>query len=195
MAETAQSLDLEIDRVTGWIAGVRRVESPNCNERPAGCRPELIVVHAISLPPGEFGGPWVERFFQNDLPADEHPYFREIGHLRVSAHALIRRTGEMIQFVPFLRRAWHAGESEHCGRRECNDFSVGIELEGTDDTPFEEIQYQRLAELIRGLREAYASLGDADIVGHCDIARDRKTDPGPFFDWRRLEREIAELEG
>ena len=178
----------------GWLEGVAHVLSPNADARPAECDPALIVVHGISLPPGEFGGPWIDRLFTNSLPADEHEYFAEIEKLRVSAHALIRRDGEIRQYVPFTRRAWHAGESNWCGRERCNDFSIGIELEGTDEIPYEGAQYARLAALITALRLAYPSLRAAEVVGHEDIAPGRKTDPGPSFDWGWLERELRAAE-
>ena len=180
-----------IDRDSGWIDGVDRVPSPNCDARPPGCELELIVVHGISLPPGEFGGPWIDRLFANELPADRHPYFATVCDLRVSAHVLISRGGELTQYVAFTDRAWHAGESIHRGREWCNDFSVGIELEGADDIPYARAQYRALAELIGALRRTWPSLGAAEIVGHCDIAPGRKTDPGPSFDWSRLERLLA----
>jgi len=151
----------------------------------------LIVVHGISLPPGEFGNDWIDRFFCNDLPADAHPFFATIKSLAVSSHVLIARDGTLTQYVPFGRRAWHAGKSDYCGRTACNDFSVGIELEGTDDLPYESAQYRVLAELIVSLRRSYPSLREADVVGHDDIAPGRKTDPGPAFDWALLERELA----
>jgi AmpD protein len=175
-----------IDDSSGWLSDVVRVPSPNCDERPAGCAPSLIVVHGISLPPGEFGGPWIDHLFTNTLPVEQHAYFAEIAHLRVSAHALIRRDGELSQYVPFTARAWHAGESDHCGRAGCNDFSIGIELEGMDDVPYTDAQYERLVALVVALRDTYASLRDADIVGHEHIAPGRKTDPGPAFDWSRF---------
>jgi len=179
---------VEIDTDTGWLKGAPRVVSPNCDERPPGSTPELIVVHGISLPPGQFGGSAIDDLFTNKLVAEDHPYFEKIVDLRVSSHVLISRLGEPTQYVPFNKRAWHAGESCYCGRTQCNDFSVGIELEGTDDTPYEPAQYERLAELVRTLRGAYSSLLDADIVGHCDIAPGRKTDPGACFDWSLLNR-------
>ncbi|MFO7277647.1 MAG: 1,6-anhydro-N-acetylmuramyl-L-alanine amidase AmpD [Pseudomonadota bacterium] len=179
---------LRIDTATGLLAGVRQVLSPHFDARPTGCAPELIVVHGISLPPGEFGGPWIDRLFTGGLPADAHPYFQAIACLRVSAHALIRRDGELVQYVPFDARAWHAGASTYCGRTACNDFSIGIELEGTDDSPYEDVQYTRLAALIRALLSAYPTLDRTRIVGHSDIAPGRKTDPGPAFDWSRLRR-------
>jgi AmpD protein len=179
-----------IDRATGLLAGARQVLSPHFDERPSGCIPQLIVVHGISLPPGDFGGPWIDRLFTGNLPADAHPYFREIAGQRVSAHVLIRRDGEAVQYVPFGERAWHAGVSEYQGRKACNDFSVGIELEGSDERPYEEPQYAELAALIQALLATYPSLSRERIVGHSDIAPGRKTDPGPIFDWERLRRGI-----
>jgi AmpD protein len=177
-----------IDPTTGWLQGVRHVVSPNCDDRPDGSALTLIVVHGISLPPGRFGNGWIERFFCNDLPANADPYFATICTLEVSAHVLIGRDGGLTQFVPFAKRAWHAGQSSYCGRSACNDFSVGIELEGTDDLPYARPQYVALARLIRTLRQAYPSLREAEVVGHSDIAPGRKTDPGPAFDWRELRR-------
>ena len=182
---------MTIDRTTGWLAGARRVVSPNCDERPANAELCLIVIHGISLPPGEFGGPWIDRFFCNALPAHADPYFVTIAAMRVSAHVLIDRAGRLTQYVPFERRAWHAGQSSHCGRDACNDFSVGIELEGADDIPYSPEQYEALAALIRLLRSTYPTLRGADVVGHSDIAPGRKTDPGPVFDWARLRGLLA----
>ena len=179
---------LRINAQTGWLAGARRRPSPNHDDRPGGCVPDLIVVHGISLPPGEFGGPWIDQLFTNTLDPAAHPYFREVAGLRVSAHFLIRRDGEVVQYVPVTHRAWHAGESRHGNRERCNDFSIGIELEGTDDIPYTAAQYRRLATLVRALRAGVPSLRDAPLVGHSDIAPDRKTDPGPAFDWRRLHK-------
>jgi AmpD protein len=175
-----------IDRKTGWLRGVRCVASPNFDDRPPAAVPDLVVVHGISLPPGEFGGDWIERLFRNDLPASAHPYFAQVQDMRVSAHALIDRRGATTQFVSFEKRAWHAGKSNHCGREACNDFSIGIELEGADDVPYEPAQYVALAALIEALRESYPSLRAAPVVGHSDISPGRKTDPGPAFDWQRL---------
>lgn len=172
----------------GWLTGLRRVLSPNCDERPAGQQVRLIVVHSISLPPGEFGGDGIERLFTNTLDPEAHPYFREIESLRVSAHFLIRRDGLVVQFVPCRLRAWHAGASTWRGVECCNDFSIGIELEGCDDLPFESQQYPALASLIRTLQEHYPI---EDIVGHADISPSRKTDPGPAFDWAYLHRLVA----
>ena len=179
---------IEISATSGLVTGARLLPSPNCDARPAGCEPELIVVHCISLPPGEFGGPWIDRFFSNRLDAQAHPYFREIEHLRVSSHLLIRRDGEIVQYVPFSQRAWHAGESCYEGREKCNDFSIGIELEGLDEVPYEDVQYQRLADVINSLRQTFPRLRDVPVVGHSDIAPERKTDPGPAFDWSRLQQ-------
>lgn len=179
---------MRIDTESGWLDRARQMPSPNCDERPPGAGPELVVVHAISLPPGRFGGDWIDRLFTNTLDPGDHPYFAEVAHLRVSAHALIRRDGEVTQYVPFHCRAWHAGRSSFRGRAECNDFSVGIELEGTDDTPFEPVQYRRLARLVAALADAYPGISGERLAGHCDIAPGRKTDPGPNFDWQHLKR-------
>lgn len=183
------AVNLEIDK-QGFVRGARRIASPNCDARPGGCAPSLIVVHAISLPPGRFGGPWIERFFTNRLDAGAHAYFATIADLRVSAHVLIRRDGELVQFVPFTARAWHAGESCYDGITACNDFSIGIELEGDDETPFTPAQYRRLAALCAALRQRYRGIGER-IAGHSDIAPGRKTDPGPQFDWQRLRALLA----
>ena len=157
--------------------------SPNFDARPEGMAIDLLVVHAISLPPGEFGGPWIDALFQNRLDPEAHPYFREIEGREVSAHFLIRRDGGLRQYVSIDDRAWHAGASEWKGRTRCNDFSIGVELEGADDVPFAEPQYDTLAALTRALLER---LGALDIAGHSDIAPGRKTDPGPWFDWERF---------
>ena len=148
--------------------------------------PELIVVHGISLPPDDFGGPWIDRLFTNTLPPDAHPYFASIQTLRVSSHLLIRRDGEPVQYVPFHERAWHAGASSYQGRERCNDFSIGVEMEGADEVPYEPAQYRMLAAAIVTLCDAYPSLSLERIAGHSDIAPGRKTDPGPAFDWQRL---------
>lgn len=181
---------MRIDSETGWLAETRRVNSPNFDERPSGCQPELIVIHGISLPPGEFGSGGIDKLFCNALDPSEHPYYEQICHLRVSSHVLIGRLGDLTQYVSFRHRAWHAGESSYCGRRACNDFSIGIELEGTDDSAYEEIQYERLARLVCALRQTYPFLHQAELVGHSDIAPGRKTDPGPYFDWDRLRRQL-----
>jgi len=152
---------------------------------------DLIVIHGISLPPGKFGGPHIDRLFTGRLDPSDHPYFQEIAGLRVSAHLLIRRAGEVVQYVPLHRRAWHAGKSSYRGRDRCNDYSVGIELEGADDHPYTTTQYRRLATVIRVLRRGVPSLSAAPVVGHSDVAPGRKTDPGPAFDWPRLRRLLA----
>lgn len=176
----------EIDPVTGLLRAARQVLSPHCDERPPGMAPELIVVHGISLPPGEFGGPWIERLFTGGLSPDAHPYFATIAGLRVSAHVLVRRDGEAVQFVPFGLRAWHAGVSSWQGRPACNDFSVGIEMEGTDEGVYEAAQYRTLSALIAALCQAYPTLARERVVGHSDISPGRKSDPGPSFEWQLL---------
>lgn len=167
----------------GWLPGSTIIPSPNQNDRPPGTAVRLIVIHAISLPPGEFGGDGIERLFSNRLDPEAHPYYRQIHTLRVSAHLLIRRDGKIIQYVSCQQRAWHAGVSMWRSISGCNDFSIGIEVEGCDDRPFESIQYIRLARVIRRLQYRYPI---EEIVGHADIAPGRKTDPGPCFDWPRL---------
>jgi AmpD protein len=179
------------DPTTGLIEPAAQCESPNQDDRPDGCEPRMIVVHGISLPPGEYGGEGIEKLFCNCLDWDEHPYYQEIRGIRVSSHRLIRRDGALVQFVPFSRRAWHAGASRFRGRNRCNDFSIGIELEGTDDKPYEDIQYERLVAVIRSLFDAYPSISARSIAGHCDISPGRKTDPGPAFDWLRLYDGLA----
>ena len=164
----------------------KQIPSSNFDVRPEAHPISLIVVHNISLPPGEFGGPYISQLFTNQLNKDEHPYFTEIHQLKVSSHLLIRRDGQIIQYVPFHKRAWHAGESEYCGENCCNDFSIGIELEGTDNSPFEIIQYEQLAKIIIELRQSYPNIAKDAITGHSDIAAGRKTDPGPAFDWGYL---------
>jgi len=182
--------DLAPDPSTGLIAGARQVPSPNCDERPPGVEPDLIILHGISLPPGDFGGPWIDRLFTNTLPAAAHPYFAEVADLRVSAHALVRRDGEVVQYVPCHLRAWHAGASSWEGRERCNDYSIGIEIEGTDSAPYEDVQYVVVARLVAELCRAYAGLSIARVVGHSDVAPGRKTDPGVAFDWPRLHTEV-----
>jgi len=167
---------------------MRIVESPNHDERPPGTELSLVVLHSISLPPGEYGGEAIERLFTNCLDPQAHPYFREICALKVSAHFLVRRDGSVVQFVPVERRAWHAGVSAWRGRSRCNDFSVGIELEGTEEAPFEPAQYESLISLIRQLRD---TLPIRDIAAHSDVAPGRKTDPGARFDWARLLAALA----
>ncbi len=174
----------------GWISGTKRVLSPHCDERPDGEAPSLLVVHNISLPPGSFGGPYIDQLFTGALNPDDHPFFAQIQGLRVSAHCLIRRDGDIVQYVPFHRRAWHAGVSQFDGRERCNDFSIGIELEGTDNLPYPEAQYARLAELTRLLMRHYPIM-PARIAGHSDIAPGRKTDPGPAFLWHHYRQLIS----
>lgn len=174
-----------LDPVTGWCAGVRHCPSTHCNERPQG-EISLLVLHNISLPPGQFGTGKVQEFFTSGLNASEHAYFAGIADMRVSAHFFIERDGQISQFVSCLRRAWHAGVSSFAGRDNCNDFSLGIELEGTDDLPYSEAQYDALLALVQQLLAAYPALSVERICGHCDIAPGRKTDPGPAFDWPRL---------
>ncbi len=166
----------------GWISGVRRISSPNCDRRPPGTAIDLLVIHNISLPPSQFGGKAIAQLFTNTLDTSEHPFYAQLKGLRVSAHFLIRRDGEIIQFVPCRARAWHAGVSSWRGRERCNDFSIGIELEGDDYQPFADTQYASLAQLTRRLCRAYPI---NSIAGHSDIAPQRKTDPGPYFDWKR----------
>jgi AmpD protein len=170
----------------------RKIASPNHDERTPGEAISLVVIHAISLPPDCFGGRGVEQLFTNRLDPAEHPYYAGIHHLRVSAHYFIRRTGELIEFVPPERRAWHAGVSSWRGRERCNDFSIGIELEGCDTLPFEAEQYVVLAALLDSLGERFPV---ADAVGHSDVAPGRKTDPGPYFDWSRLRRHLLDRGG
>ncbi len=167
----------------GLLSGCRQVASPNHDERPPGEPIRLLVVHSISLPPGEYGGDAIERLFTNRLDPGGHPYFREVAALRVSAHFLVRRGGAAVQFVPVGRRAWHAGLSRWRGRSRCNDFSVGIELEGSDRAPFEDAQYETLARIARALRDV---LPLRHVAAHSDIAPGRKTDPGAGFAWRRF---------
>jgi N-acetyl-anhydromuramoyl-L-alanine amidase len=182
-----------IDTDRGLLELARQQPSPNCDERPQGVEPDLIVVHGISLPPGEFGGPWIDQLFTNVLQPDGHPYFPEVANLRVSSHLLIRRSGEIVQYVPFQRRAWHAGLSSWEGRERCNDFSIGIELEGVDHSPYESTQYAMLARVIAVLCRSYPHLTPDRVVGHSDIAPGRKSDPGPAFDWPRL-RALVQFE-
>ena len=176
----------------GWLCDARRCVSPNYDDRPDGEDVLLIVVHAISLPPSQFGSHDIERFFTNTLNPEAHPYFAEIAGMKVSAHFLIRRDGELVQFVSCAKRAWHAGVSMWDGRERCNDYSIGIELEGCDELPFAEAQYQRLLELVADLKRRYPI---SAVVGHSDIAPLRKTDPGPCFDWTRLESPRTGAEG
>lgn len=182
---------MRVDRETGLLDAAEQRESPNQDARPPGAQPELIVVHCISLPPGEFGGPYIDELFTNRLDPGAHPYFSEIAGLEVSAHLLIRRDGRMVQYVPFHRRAWHAGVSCYEDREACNDFSIGIELEGTDEGDYESAQYSALVDVIEALCEAYPKLSPARLAGHSDIAAGRKKDPGPGFDWQRIDNMLG----
>jgi N-acetyl-anhydromuramoyl-L-alanine amidase len=179
----------------GWLACARPVPSPNFNARPTETSPELIVIHGISLPPGEYGGPYIEAFFTNQLDLAAHAYFSNIAHLTVSAHFLIRRDGEVVQFVSTDDRAWHAGESCWQQRSNCNDFSIGIEVEGCDEEHYAMPQYHALATLIAALRNQYPAIQHDAIVGHSDIAPARKTDPGPAFDWLQLRQMLGAVKG
>ncbi len=176
----------------GWVREARRCPSPNCNERPAGASVSLLVIHNISLPPGRFSGHFIDELFLNRLDYSVHPYFATLRGLAVSAHFLVRRRGELVQYVATSERAWHAGKSAFSGRENCNDFSIGIELEGTDERPYTQQQYRRLVMLSALLLRAFPDITPARIVGHSDIAPGRKTDPGPSFDWRRYRRALTE---
>lgn len=184
-------MGFDVDKATGLLRGARYLASPHCDERPGGTAVDLLVIHGISLPPGEFGGTWIEQLFLGKLPADAHPYFATIAALKVASHLLIRRDGALLQFVPFHKRAWHAGASSFQGRDACNDFSIGVELEGTDDVAYEPAQYTRLASVTHALMRAYPGIASSHIVGHSDVAPGRKTDPGPAFDWARYRDILA----
>ena len=178
-----------LDKISnGLLLGARQCPSPNQDERPANCDPDLIVIHNISLPPNKYGGNGIDQLFTNCLDKDKHPYYADIHHLRVSSHLLIRRDGELVQYVPFHKRAWHAGVSEYRGREICNNFSIGIEMEGSDFEAFTADQYSTLEATIKTLLKSYASLSAAAITGHEQIAPGRKTDPGPYFELQRLEK-------
>lgn len=174
-----------------WLHKARHVASPNFSERPEGMPIDVLVIHNISLPPGEFGGCWIDDLFCNKLDRQAHPYFLDIADLRVSAHAMIDRHGQLTQYVAFDKKAWHAGQSSFDGRQQCNDFSIGVELEGCDDQPFTDAQYRSLADLTRQLLLAYPGITADRIVGHSDIAPGRKTDPGPCFDWCRFKKALT----
>ncbi len=183
---------VKLDDKAQWLQNVRRIPSPNYDERPERADICLLVIHGISLPPGEFGSSCIEQLFCNTLDPDAHPYFEQLKDMRVSAHLLIGRKGEIIQFVPFHKRAWHAGNSAFNGRPNCNDFSIGIELEGADDIKYEAQQYEVLAQVITELQQVWPLLAGANIRGHCYISPERKTDPGPVFDWDRLYSLLSE---
>ncbi len=175
-----------VDIDTGMVSQAEFIASPNFNQRPEYTEITLLVIHGISLPPAEFGGLGIIECFTNRLDPSEHPYYEKISQQKVSSHFLIRRDGELLQFVSLLDRAWHAGESKFQGRENCNDYSIGIELEGTDDIPYEEAQYAVLITLTQAIRKAYPYISLDRVVGHCDIAPSRKTDPGASFDWKRF---------
>lgn len=185
-ASSAAQPVFDVDPESGRLSPARFVASPNCDARPNETEPELLVVHGISLPPGEFGGDEIEALFTNSLDWDAHPYFDGIRGLEVSAHVLIRRDGEVLQFVSFNERAWHAGQSRFHGRTRCNDFSIGIELEGEDETPYEDAQYESLIAVVNAVKDAYPKIVNRNIAAHSDVAPGRKSDPGPAFDWLRL---------
>jgi len=181
---------LQVDMGRGLLIGVRYVPSPNCDARPADMSIDTLVIHAIGMPPGEYGGTDIEQLFCNRLDFSRHPFYREIDGITVSPHLLIRRDGQIVQFVPFQERAWHAGVSALAGRTRVNDFSIGIELEGSDYGPFEETQYRALAEVTCALRAAYPAIASERIVGHADIAPGRKSDPGVYFNWARYRHAV-----
>ncbi len=183
---------MKINPTTGQLENCTQCPSPNKDKRPENTAIDLVVIHSISLPPGQYGGTAIEQFFQNKLDKTQHPYFAEIHQLQVSSHILIKRSGEIMQFVPFHERAWHAGKSNYCGRKRCNDFSIGIELEGTDSDNFEDIQYTKLTQLITALQTTYPAIAD-NITGHNDIAPGRKKDPGTGFDWDKLNIHINSI--
>lgn len=177
-----------------WLDDVKRITSPNYDDRPEGVGVDMIVIHNISLPPKRYDNDYVEQFFQNKLKASEHPYFKEIAEMQVSAHLYIKRDGSIIQFVPLDKRAWHAGKSSWQEREACNDFSIGIELQGCDEEPFSEEQYQTLARLTVKIKGLFPKISRENTVGHSDIAPGRKTDPGPFFEWEKYFSELSKLE-
>lgn len=183
---------MDRDHLSGWLPQARQCPSPNFDARPGG-DVSVIVVHAISLPPSEFGGSEIESFFCNRLDCDAHPYFDQIRDLTVSAHFLVRRDGEVLQFVSTHDRAWHAGESQFMGRAAVNDFSIGIELEGAEEIPFEIVQYTQLASLCRALMKRHPAIDPTRVTGHSDIAPGRKWDPGPHFDWSRFRTLLDRL--
>ena len=182
---------LRIDPTLNRVAGARQVSSPNCDDRPTAADISLVVIHGISLPPRQYGGPFIDHLFTNSLDPDAHAYFAEIASLRVSSHLLVDRRGAVTQYVPLSRRAWHAGKSAFQGRPACNDFSIGIELEGCDDEAYCDVQYATGAALVAELMRAWPAIGPDRIVRHSDIAPGRKTDPGPAFDWARFQAAVA----
>lgn len=189
--EIKDSEQFSISPGAGLLRPATQCPSPNQDDRPAGVEPDMIIIHGISLPPGQFGGDYIEAFFTNCLDCSAHPYFAEIEGLQVSSHLLLHRDGAVVQFVPFGRRAWHAGESSFRGRPACNDYSIGIELEGTDTEPYTDAQYAQLVSVIAAICESYPRITSRHIAGHCDVAPGRKSDPGPAFDWLRLYDGLA----
>jgi AmpD protein len=184
---------MHIDTQNGLLREAKYSHSPNFDERPADCQLDLLVIHGISLPPGEYGSDDVKALFTNTLDASKHPYFETLADVKVSCHLFIRRDGEVLQFVPFHKRAWHAGASCFEGRENCNHFSIGIELEGTDTDAYTAVQYTQLAEVTRAIVEAYPAIKPSRIVGHSDIAPSRKTDPGEGFDWEHYRSLINNI--
>jgi AmpD protein len=184
---------MKVNPLTGVLQNAHQVVSPNCDSRPLGVEIDLVVIHNISLPPNEFGGPYIDALFTNTLDSKLHDYFSKIAGFKVSAHCLIRRTGDITQYVPFAKRAWHAGLSSFQGREKCNDFSIGIELEGTDEIPYTPEQYRALVSLLKILKSTYPRITFDRIVGHSTVAPDRKTDPGPAFDWELLTKRLNEI--
>jgi len=185
---------VNIDPAGERLLEARQVASPNCDARPPGREVSLVIIHGISLPPGHYGGPEIDQLFTNQLDAAAHPYFAPIAGLKVSTHLLIRRDGELVQYVPFNLRAWHAGESCYEGCSACNDFSIGIELEGQDHEAYTGVQYEQLAAVLQVLIETFPHLSAGRIAGHSDVASGRKTDPGPAFDWNTLRQRLAALQ-
>jgi N-acetyl-anhydromuramoyl-L-alanine amidase len=173
-----------IDSNKQWLNAVRQLPSPNCDERPQGCVIDAVIIHGISLPPNQYGGPYIDRLFSNTLDPEEHPYFAEIQDLRVSSHLLVNRPGEVTQYVPFESRAWHAGKSSLLGRENCNDFAIGIELEGCDDEEYAPRQYEIATSLVKLLMQNFKSITRERVVGHCHVSPGRKTDPGEAFKWQ-----------
>lgn len=191
LAEQSSPEEVTELRTTGRVPNARWCASPNYNERPPGKNPSLLVVHNISLPPGQFSGDAIEQFFCNRLDSSAHPYFQTIADLKVSSHLLIRRDGSVLQFVNLKDRAWHAGRSSFGGEDECNDFSIGIELEGTDEIPYADAQYERLSVLSALIMQAWPEITIGRVTGHSNIAPGRKTDPGPAFDWPRFLSQVT----
>lgn len=189
----SKSVEIIHEQNESWLKQANRCLSPNHDSRPDESDISVLVIHGISLPPAEYGGPYVQQLFTNTLDPAGHPYFAEIHHLRVSTHIFIDRAGDITQFVPFNLRAWHAGESSFCGRNQCNDFSIGIELEGCDDEPYETIQIEKLAQVTHALMQTWPKISTDRIVGHADIAPGRKTDPGPGFNWQKYFDRLSEL--